>query len=269
MQLVILELSRHRNDVEWLEEINLALQEERLMVYGQPIVALDGSGATHFELLVRMEARDGKVIEPMVFLPSAERFGTIKQIDRWMFKEALALQRKLLNQKRSVVFSINLSGNSLGDDELIDYISRLFIETEVPYEQICFELTETTAISNLNNALHFIQQFRALGCKFSLDDFGSGLSSFAYLKNIPVDYLKIDGQFVRDADVNPVNEQMIKAINKIAKVMGIKTICEYVESKGIQDTIIPIGIDYGQGYYYCKPSKIEECLANNYDNALA
>ncbi|MDH5465641.1 MAG: EAL domain-containing protein, partial [Thiovulaceae bacterium] len=228
-----LELSRHRNDVEWLEEINLALDEDRFLVFGQPIVALNGSGETHFELLVRMQGRDGKIIEPMVFLPSAERFGIIKQIDRWMIKVALELQRKLLDEGRSVVFSINLSGNSLGDDELIDYISKVFIDTEVPYEQICFEITETTAISNLNNALHFIQRFRALGCAFSLDDFGSGLSSFAYLKNIPVDYLKIDGQFVRDADVNPVNEQMIKAINKIAQVMNIKTICEYVESKDI------------------------------------
>lgn len=259
------ELAKHRNDVEWLEEIRLALDENRFLLYGQPIVALqkEGEKVHHFELLIRMQSRDGKIIEPMAFIPPAERYNAIKIIDSWVVQAALNLQRELLDQGYRAKMGINLSGQSLGDEALINQINDLFIETEVPHDLISFEVTETAAISNLGNALRFIKEFRSLGCTFALDDFGAGLSSFAYLKNIPVDYLKIDGQFVKDMDKNVVHAQMVQAIGDIAKVMGIETICEYVERREVAEMLKPMGIDYAQGHLYCVASDIKECIKNS------
>ncbi len=263
------ELAKHRNDAEWIDEIQHALDEERFLLYGQPIKSLKiGFNTPHFEILIRMKNRDGKIIEPMAFIPAAERFHSMKLIDRWVIKESIYLLREVLDMGYICHFSINLSGQSLSDDTLIDYIKQLFMETEVPHEYICFELTETAAISNLTNALIFIKSLRELGCLFALDDFGSGLSSFAYLKNIPVDYLKIDGQFVKDIHVNKVNREMVRAVNDIAKVMGIEVICEYVENEQILQTLIEMDIDYAQGHYFCIASSIRECIDNNQAEAM-
>jgi diguanylate cyclase (GGDEF)-like protein len=256
------DIVKHRNDLEWLEEIDVALEEGRFELFGQFIKPLKGDELVpHYELLVRIRDTAGNIVDPMAFIPTAERFNKMPIIDRWVIKEAMFLLRELLNQGESCQFSINLSGQSLGDEELSEYIKALFLQTEIPYESICFEVTETAAISNLSKALVFIKELRSLGCCFSLDDFGSGLSSFAYLKNIPVDYLKIDGQFIQDIHTNEINAQMVKAIHEIAGTMKIKTICEYVENEEIHDYLCDIGIDYAQGDYLCVTSSIKECLA--------
>ena len=256
------EIVEHKNDLQWLDEINSALDENRFELFGQPIKQLHGEEELpHFELLVRIKDRSGKIINPMAFIPSAERYNKMPLVDRWVIKEAMFLLREIMNQGEMCQFSINLSGQSLGDEELLDYIKSLFTQTEIPYESICFEITETAAISNLSKALIFIKELRTLGCHFALDDFGSGLSSFAYLRSIPVDYLKIDGQFVQDVHINEVNAKMVKSIHEIAYTMKIKTICEYVENRDIYDYLCDIGIDYAQGDYLCVASSIKECIS--------
>ncbi len=257
-------LVEHKNDLQWLEEIDSALDENRFTLYGQPIKPFKTDDSVpHFELLVRIIDRDGDIIDPMSFIPTAERFNKMATIDRWVIKEAMFLSRELLNKGSQCQFSINLSGQSLGDEELSEYIKSLFLRTEIPYENICFEITETAAISNLSKALIFIKELRSLGCKFSLDDFGSGLSSFAYLKNIPVDYLKIDGQFIQGINNNRIHAAMVHSIQKIAEVMKIETICEYVENKEVHDYLKSIGVDYAQGDYLCVASSIQECIDKN------
>lgn len=259
------DMARHKNDMQWLEAIDQAINEDRFELYGQAIHAMRGlDDVPHFELLIRMLDAEGKIVDPMSFIPSAERYQKMAIIDRWVLKEAMFLLRELLDKGKKCQFSVNLSGQSFSDESFSNYIKNLFIETEIPYECICIEITETAAISNLASALKLIKELRALGCFFSLDDFGSGLSSFSYLKNIPVDYIKIDGQFVRDIDRNPINLQMVKSIHDIAKVMKIKTICEYVENKEVSDALDAIGIDYAQGDYFCVASSIRTCI-NNYN----
>ena len=257
---------KHKNDMQWLDEIEHALDENRFELFAQPIQAINTDDKlAHFELLIRMKDLEGKIIDPMSFIPAAERYNKMPGIDRWVIKEAMYLMRELLNEGEICQFSINISGQTFAADDFLDYIKNLFIKTEIPYECICFEVTETAAISNLSTALVFIKELRSLGCYFSLDDFGSGLSSFAYLKNIPVDFLKIDGQFVKDVHHNSVNAQMVKSIHEIAGVMNIKTICEYVENKEILEHLKTIGIDYAQGDYFCVASSIRECLSKYKD----
>lgn len=263
-------MKKHKNDMQWLDEIEHALEENRFELFAQPIKSIGVEDPlSHFELLIRMKDSEGKIIDPMAFIPSAERYHKMPIIDRWMIKEAIYLMRELLNDGRKCRFSINVSGQTFSGEDFLDYIKNLFLKTEIPYEYICFEITETAAISNLSKVLLLIKELRGLGCCFSLDDFGSGLSSFAYLKNIPVDYLKIDGQFVKDVHINKVNSKMVRAIHEIAGSMNIKTICEYVENKEILEHLKGIGIDYAQGDYFCVASSIRDCLDQDKKNSKA
>jgi EAL domain-containing protein (putative c-di-GMP-specific phosphodiesterase class I) len=244
------ELARRYGEMQWVAQINRALAEDRFHLIFHPISATDAKEwkGDHYELLLRMTDDAGRVISPSVFLPAAERYNLAPRLDRWVVSTALnwlASQPEHLD--RLHLCGINLSGLTLGDPEFLPYLIELFRSGPVPPEKICFEVTETAAIANLSNAMAFFNAVRALGCRFALDDFGSGLSSFAYLKNLPVDYIKIDGMFVRDILNDPIDLAMVRSIHEIARVMGKRTIAEFVEQDAIRDRLSEIGVDFVQG----------------------
>jgi len=253
-------LQQKRGEMQWLGKLTKALEDEEFRLYIQPIVALDENNdeLEHYEVLIRLLDKDLNIIPPMAFLPPAERYGFMPKIDRWVVENLFRIYSKIQEDTgKFYIFSINLSGNSLNDKTLAPFIENLFIVYKIQHSHICFEVTETAAISNMEVGLEFINRMRSLGSKASLDDFGAGLSSFAYLQNIPVDYLKIDGAFVNDIDTNEINRAMVKSINEISHIMGKKTICEYVENEKVRDILKDMGVDYAQGYLYSKPKPLE------------
>ena len=257
------DLALRQGEMQWVERIRAGLDENRFVLYGQLIVPIADKNqeGLHFETLVRFLDEKGKVIPPGAFLPAAERYNLATALDKWVIShlfEWLEQHPDCLN--RLAVCSVNLSGLSLSDESMLDFITEAFIKYSIPTTKICFEITETAAIGNLNDATQFIQQLRGIGCSFSLDDFGSGLSSFAYLKNLPVDYLKIDGLFVKDILEDKVDLAMVKSINEVGHVMGKKTIAEFVENKEIFDLLNELGVDYAQGYGIAKPVPLSELL---------
>ncbi len=206
----------------------------------------------------------GELILPGTFLPAAERYNLMSIIDHWVIKKAFGLLAKnpeFLRQTNYI--SINLSGQTLNNPEMLAFIITQLIESEIDGNKICFEITETAAISNLSMAKQFISTLKDFKCQFSLDDFGSGLSSFGYLKKLPVDYLKIDGMFVKDIADNTIEHAMVKSINEIGHVMGMKTIAEYVENDLIKGMLKEIGVNYVQGYGIGKPEPLEELLSRS------
>ncbi|MFC6671446.1 EAL domain-containing protein [Marinobacterium aestuariivivens] len=224
----------------------------------QDIVSLQGGGEERYEVLLRYRGEDGKLVPPGAFLPPAERFGLSPKLDRWVIEEAC---RHLAGNPDSAArLSINLSGLSIADDELLPFVRLTLERYAVPASRLCFEITETAAITNLDNATRFIRDMKAVGCCFALDDFGSGLSSFGYLKNLPVDVLKIDGIFVRDIVSDELDRAMVRSINDIGQLLGKKTIAEFVENDEIAAILRNLGVDYGQGYGIARPRPIEEVL---------
>ncbi len=255
------EMVERHGEMQWVTRINQALEEDRFCLYAQSILPLDGSNGIHYELLVRMINEKGKIIPPGAFLPAAERYNLIVQLDSWVIEKAFTLLSANPNFLKQIEFiSINLSGQSLTDKVFLDFVISKINESGVKGHKICFEITETAAISNLNTATKFISKLKEFGCRFALDDFGSGLSSFAYLKNLPVDYLKIDGMFVKDIVDDPVDHAMVKSINEIGHVMGMKTIAEFVENDEIKGMLREIGVNYAQGYGIDKPKPFDELL---------
>lgn len=257
-------LERRIGEMVWVSRINHALVDDRLLLVLQPIAPISPSAdnGDHYELLLRMRDDDGKIIPPGQFLPSAERYNLASKLDRWVVQTALDwLRDNPIMLERLHLCSINLSGQSLGEEALLKFIFEQLEYEQVPPEKLCFEITETGAIGNLRAAQHFIGVLKERGCSFALDDFGSGLSSFAYLKHLPVDYLKIDGLFVRDIGSNSIDRAMVKSINDIGQVMGKKTIAEFVENDEILRILADIGVDYAQGYGIGRPMPIEEFLA--------
>ena len=252
------DLARRHGEMQWVPRILRALEENRFRLVGQPIVSVGGHDQTHLEILVRMVDEDGEEVLPGAFLAPAERYGLIQRIDRWVIGAAFDwLLERRPDLDWLALCSINLSGRSVGDRELCDFIVRRLEETEIPAEKICFEITETAAIANLSLATQLITELKALGCRFALDDFGSGLSSFDYLKNLPVDFIKIDGMFVRDIADDPMDRALVKAIHEIAHLMGKKTIAESVESDRVLRELAAVGIDYAQGHYVGAPRPLE------------
>jgi len=241
-----------------LQQLQNAIEDERFVLYRQPIISLDGSGgADHSEVLIRMIDKSGDIIPPSEFLPVAEQYQLMPVIDRWVVKETFFLIKNSdCNLAAEAHCSINLSGQTLGDKAFLDEVLVLFAETKIGYSQVCFEITETALISNFATAQTFITTLRERGCKFSLDDFGSGLSSFTYLKDLSVDYLKIDGSFVVGIVDDEKDYNMVKSIHQIGQFMGIKTVAEFIESEEILECVKKIGIDYGQGYALGKPQSI-------------
>ncbi|GJM04669.1 MAG: hypothetical protein DHS20C09_06600 [marine bacterium B5-7] len=254
--------SNHRQgEMQWVNRIHKALDENRFCLYAQPIESLDNHTDTHYEILLRMIDEQGMIIPPGAFLPAAERYNLITQLDRWVIKKTLGLLIENPTFLEQIHFiSINLSGQSLTDETFLDFVITQLQNLNINSTKICFEITETAAISNLANADNFISELKKYGCSFALDDFGSGLSSFGYLKNLPVDFLKIDGMFVKDIVDDPIDHAMVKSINEIGQVMGMKTIAEFVESDVIKGMLKEIGINFAQGYSIGKPHDFNELL---------
>ncbi|MDX1694937.1 MAG: EAL domain-containing protein [Ketobacteraceae bacterium] len=256
------ELASKQREMQWASRITQALEEDRLVLYRQEITPIakraegEAEGA-HFEILVRMV--DGEVeVYPGAFIPAAERYNLMPALDRWILTKMFAWLDKESDQLDSLAeCAINLSGLTLSDDSFPDFLRELFKSYPIPPEKICFEITETVAMTNLTNTLEFINEFKQLGCKFSLDDFGSGFSSYGYLKNLPVDYLKIDGTFVKDICDDPIDFAMVESINRIGHVMGKLTIAEFVESEEILEKLRTLGVDYAQGYWIKRPERLD------------
>ena len=212
-----------------------------------------------FELLLRLEDEDGRLVPPGAFLPAAERYNLAAGIDRWVVRTGLRWLADHLERGGELERCfINLSGQSLGNEHFLEFVTDQIAKTGVPPTSICFEITETTAIANMRHATAFMAALRRLGCRFALDDFGSGLSSFAYLRTLPVDYLKIDGLFVRDMIDNPIDVVVVRSINEIGRVMNKRTIAESVESEALVEKLRAIGVDYSQGYATGAPAPLED-----------
>jgi len=262
---------RHR-EMHWVARITRALQDERFVLYCQPIVPVGGPGSavSMQEILVRMLDEKGGIVAPNLFIPAAERYNLMQAIDRWVIRN---LFLKLAEDSRNgcldteMISTVNLSGCSINEEGFLAFIKEQFVRFEISPEQICFEVTETVAVANLAQAAVFIEELRALGCLFALDDFGSGLSSFGYLKNLPVDYLKIDGQFVRDMVDDPIDAAMVSSINQIGQVMGMKTIAEFVENNAILERLRELGVDYAQGYGIAGPAPLGELQSEELKSA--
>jgi diguanylate cyclase (GGDEF)-like protein/PAS domain S-box-containing protein len=255
------QISERHGEMLWVNRIQHALEMDRFCLFAQEILSLDEEHASHYELLVRMLDDTGNPVPPGHFLPAAERFNLITDIDYWVIDAAFSALNKNPNFVSSITFvSINISGPSLAKKGFHSFVERKLADYHIPANKICFEITETAAITNLQNANQFITQMKQLGCQFALDDFGSGLSSFGYLKQLPVEYLKIDGIFVKDIDSDPIDLEMVKSINQIGHVMGMKTIAEFVENDAIKSTLQELGVNYAQGYGIAKPIPLEQCF---------
>lgn len=253
-------LAQRYGVMEWVSRIENALSNNLFSLYAQPILDLkeNAGKGIHCEILLRMSDEHGGVILPGAFMPAVERYHLAARVDKWVVTQALAWIAQ--HQSHIDLCSINLSGQSLSDPQFLKFIQNSLQQAHIPCAKICFEITETAAISQIQVAQQFIHTLSEMGCQFSLDDFGSGLSSFAYLRTLNVDILKIDGQFVRDIETNPINLAMVKSIHEIAHLMGKRTVAEFVENAAILEKIRAIGIDYGQGYGLGRPMPIQQLL---------
>ncbi len=259
---------KRRGEMQWITRLTKALEEHQFELFFQPIEPMKEIN-TKFkkcELLIRMKNGEGGYIPPDEFLPSAERYKLMPAIDRWVIANAFLnhkhLSDKVGKKNNNYMFSVNLSPDFLAEEDSLDYIIFKFEEYEIDPKNICFEITETTAIGNMQAATDFIHKLKDIGCMFALDDFGSGFSSFNYLKNLPVDFLKIDGIFVKDMDEDSVNRAMVKAINGLGQVIGLRTIAEFVRNSAIIEHLKEIGVDYIQGYEIGKPEPISKLIEN-------
>ena len=258
-------LERHHGELSWVSRIQKALEEDRFVLFAQPIVrtrASTDSAKVCYEILVRMKDEKGGIVPPGAFLPAAERYQLACRIDRWVVQRVLKeLDARPDHVEKLDFCSINLSGLSLTNTELQEEIVAMILaHPRVPPETLCFEVTETAAITNLGRAVEFIQTLRAIGCRFALDDFGTGVSSFAYLKNLPVDFLKIDGVFVKDMLEDPIDRVVVQAIHSIGHEMGKITVAEFVENDAIRDELSRIGVDLSQGFGIARPGPFSDLL---------
>jgi diguanylate cyclase (GGDEF)-like protein/PAS domain S-box-containing protein len=253
-----IELMRRRRETQWAARISAALDEGRFELYRMPILALQKKEVgEHYEILVRMRDEAGKIVPPDQFIAAAERYNITPAIDRWVFENTLRwLVSEADERERLSVCAINLSGQSLGDDKFLPFVIEQFRKSGLDPRKICFEITETSAVASFSQANRFIQSLRELGCKFSLDDFGTGLSSFGYLKHLPVDYLKIDGSFVRGILTDPIDREMVRSINEIGHLTGKLVIAEFAENQEIIEALTKMGVDYAQGYGIAQPSRL-------------
>jgi len=252
------ELSLRFGEMAWVQRLHMALEENRFCLYSQEIATLGhvDTGGGHVEILLRLHDEAGRMILPSSFIPAAERYGLMTSLDRWVVENVFKIIAQCMARQHEgpmAMCAINLSGITIGDDEFLIFLRQQFVIHGIPPEMICFEITETSAISNLSSAIKFINELKGLGCYFSLDDFCAGMSSFAYLKHLPVDFLKIDGSFVRDMLDDPINRAMVEVINHIGHVMGKRTIAEFVETPQIEQALLEIGVDYAQGYNIERP----------------
>ncbi len=256
-----LELVEKRQEVFYAKELTRAINEGRIKLFQQRIASGSGDGRDAYEILCRVIDLEGNILAPAPYLTAAERYHLTPELDRWVVKNTLKwIEENADFAARCEYFSINISGLSICDETFAGYITSCFRDCDVPPENICLEITETAAISNFVKACDFITAIRDLGCKFALDDFGSGMSSFAYLKKLPIDILKIDGMFVKDILNDPIDLAMVKSINEVGHVMGLKTVAEYVENAEILRVLEGLGVDAFQGYHVAKPAALSDLV---------
>jgi EAL domain-containing protein (putative c-di-GMP-specific phosphodiesterase class I) len=255
---------RHR-EMHWVSKLARACDESRFELFYQPIVPIGAAGRErehereHFELMLRLRDESGALVTPAEFIPAAERYNVMPSIDRWVVRQALdRLVHRIGSGVKPFTIAVNLSGTSLNDERFLEYLIAELSGNELVAGAMCFEITETAAISNLGNVVHFMRELKSRGCHFALDDFGSGLSSFMYLKTLPVDYLKIDGQFVENVTRDRVDRSMVEAISQVGKTMGIQTIAERVESAEVLTELGRLGIGYAQGFHIAEPRSTKE-----------
>jgi len=251
---------RHQ-EMQWVARINRAREEERLELFYQPIVPIGDSehAVTQYELLLRMRDEHGELVPPDAFIPAAERYNLMPSLDRWVITQVIgSLVYREHRLCEPYMLAVNLSGTTLNDARFLDFLLDQLAADSIPPGALCFEITETAAIANLANVVSFMRALKERGCQFSLDDFGTGLSSLTYLKHLPVDYVKIDGQFIRNVTQDPADESMVDAIARMARALNIQTIAERVEGREVLERLAEIGIAYAQGYYIAVPQPISE-----------
>ncbi len=256
---------RRYDDMQLVAEIQQALDADEFELLAQPITSISGDLTNpRYEILLRMEDGEGGRVQTGAFFSAAERYRMMPQIDRWVVSTTIAKLDEVHQHidGQNAVFAMNLSGQSLGDDDFLQFIEEEIDRSNLPESSLCFEITESAAVSNLKKAQAFIDRLRELGCQISLDDFGAGLSSFAYLKNFNVDTLKIDGSFIRDITDNRISESMVAAITQVAKVMGLKTVAEYVETEETWALVAELGVDFAQGHFIGKPITLDSVLSD-------
>jgi len=251
---------RHR-EMHWISKLTRARDESRFELFYQPIVPIGTNthDREHFELMLRLRDESGTIVTPAEFIPAAERYNIMPSIDRWVVRQALdRVVHRVASGVKPFTIAVNLSGTSLNDERFLEFLIAELTANDLAPGAMCFEITETAAIENLGNVVYFMRELKSRGCHFALDDFGSGLSSFMYLKNLPVDYLKIDGQFVENVSRDPVDRSMVAAISQVGKAMGIQTIAERVESPEVLAELARLGIGFAQGFYIAKPRSTRE-----------
>ena len=259
-----IEIQTQQGNMEWLVILKKALQENRFEMVAQPIHPLEENAFKepfhHYELLVRMYDEEGKQIPPDEFIPAAEYYSMMPSLDRWVVKNALSNISQIPEQTPLPVFAINLSGQSLNDSRFLDFVLDEIKSSGVDPQTLCFEITEQVAVDDLSLVTNFIATLKSLGSSFSLDDFGTGVSSYGYLKSLDVDYLKIDGSFVKNIATDDVSNAMVQSINQVGHTMNLKIIAEYVENDEIIGLLRDIGVDYGQGYGIDRPGSLVDVI---------
>ncbi|MDH3932099.1 MAG: EAL domain-containing protein, partial [Chromatiales bacterium] len=254
-------VARRHGEKQWVARVKHALTEDRFFLDVQPIIGVARSERPQrlYEILVRMQDEQGNIVPPGAFLPAVERYNLATRLDLWVIGKTLDWMSANPEQIEDIArFFINLSADTLSEVSSADAICELLMAHDLPAHKICFEITEAAAIANLSRSNQLIKKLRNRGCKFSLDDFGTGLSSFAYLKALPVDYLKIDGLYVRDIANDPIDYEVVRAINDVGHVMGKEIIAEAVESDQVLAKLEGIGVDYAQGFALGRPRTIDD-----------
>ncbi|BAQ66652.1 EAL domain-containing protein [Geminocystis sp. NIES-3709] len=257
------ELLRQRRERQWVIQIHQALEENRFCLYYQKVIPVQQGKPIYYEILLRLLSEKGQLVAPGVFMPSAERYELMPAIDRWVISTFLSKYHDYYHQHchhhnySHNLYALNISGASINNDHFLDFLQQQLEQAEIPIDTICFEITESTAIGNFDQALKLINQLKQLGCRFAIDDFGHGMNSFDYIKHFPVDYLKIDGSFVKNLVNSDIDHAIVESFNRIGHVMNLQTIAEFVENKVILQELELMGIDYLQGYEIAKPVPFE------------
>lgn len=257
------EYHKRRGEMMWIHKLKDAINKDQFILYFQDILSVKKEDTRKIEILVRIKDDDGNVISPIDFIPPAEQYGIMPDIDRIIIDKAAYYCKKIIENsghEKKIIMSVNISATSIADKSLPSYITSIFQKYKVPPTLFCFEITETTTIKNMELAQNFIKNLKLIGCTFSLDDFGSGFSNYTYLRNMNVDYLKIDGSFISDMLDEPINKAIVESINNIGHIMKMKTVAEFVKNDEIKMVLEEIGVDYLQGYAINRPTPIENLL---------
>ena len=255
------DLVQRHDEMQWMANMNKAIESQSFVLYQQAICSVRSAAddSSHIEVLLRMRHADGQIVTPGAFLPAAERFGLIDRIDRWVVTEVLQwLEQQVINPARDFVVCVNLSGISAADREFQEFLINAIEQSSISPNHLCFEITETSAMQNLLETIEFLQRLRDLGCRIALDDFGTGFSSLGYIKQLPLDYIKIDGAFIREIVSNPLDRALVKCVADVARILGIETIAEFVEDETTRSVLSELGIDKVQGYLYSTPGPLAD-----------